>query len=237
MTSGQSSRLRYSRAWAVLLLVPERGQIARADDDVRLERVDLVDRPLEQVRDEVRRPAVQVGQVRDHERSSAIGRDHNGRIVPTEVHCSKRRHPTRSVRWSGRMPPRFANDTERDLSRMLDFHGIAWQYEPHTFVLEAGAGRRRARRVHAGLLPARAGSLHRGHHDEAVARDEEEPQDAAAARAPSGRAHQDALPPRHRGAGRAATSSARRREPGGAAAAGAGARRGLPVGRDCSPPA
>ena len=36
------------------------------------------------------------------------------------------------------MPPRFANDTERDLSRMLDFHGIAWQYEPHTFVLEAG---------------------------------------------------------------------------------------------------
>jgi hypoxanthine phosphoribosyltransferase len=36
------------------------------------------------------------------------------------------------------MPPRFANDTERDLSRMLDYHGIAWQYEPHTFVLEAG---------------------------------------------------------------------------------------------------
>src|SRR6476646_505014 len=36
------------------------------------------------------------------------------------------------------MPPRVANDTERDLSRMLDFHGIAWQYEPHTFVLEAG---------------------------------------------------------------------------------------------------
>ena len=36
------------------------------------------------------------------------------------------------------MPPRFANDCERDLSRVLDYHGIAWQYEPHTFVLEAG---------------------------------------------------------------------------------------------------
>jgi hypothetical protein len=36
------------------------------------------------------------------------------------------------------MPPRFANETERDLSRLLDYHGIAWQYEPHTFVLEAG---------------------------------------------------------------------------------------------------
>ena len=38
------------------------------------------------------------------------------------------------------MPPRFANETERDLSRLLDYHGIAWQYEPHTFVLEAGPG-------------------------------------------------------------------------------------------------
>jgi len=38
------------------------------------------------------------------------------------------------------MPPRFANDTERELSRLLDYHGIAWQYEPHTFVLEAGPG-------------------------------------------------------------------------------------------------
>jgi hypothetical protein len=38
------------------------------------------------------------------------------------------------------MPPRFANDTERELSLMLDFHGIAWQYEPHTFVLKAGPG-------------------------------------------------------------------------------------------------
>ena len=36
------------------------------------------------------------------------------------------------------MPPRFANDCERDLGRVLDYHGIAWQYEPHTFVLEAG---------------------------------------------------------------------------------------------------
>src|SRR5471032_3263047 len=69
----------------------------------------------------------------------------NGRLPATEAASyrprqarSRRRRPTRSVRWQRRMPPRFANDTERDLSRLLDYHGIAWQYEPHTFVLEAG---------------------------------------------------------------------------------------------------
>src|SRR5438105_5391847 len=63
-------------------------------------------------------------------------------------------------------------------------------------------GRPGTRGLHPGLLPARAGSLHRGHDDEAVAGDQEEPQDAAAAGALSRRAHQDALPARHRGAGR-----------------------------------
>ena len=33
-------------------------------------------------------------------------------------------------------PPRFANDAEVECARILDYHGIAWEYEPHSFVLE-----------------------------------------------------------------------------------------------------
>ena len=33
-------------------------------------------------------------------------------------------------------PPRFANEAEVECARILDFHGIAWEYEPHSFVLE-----------------------------------------------------------------------------------------------------
>ena len=54
--------------FVVLLLETERRQVARADDDVRLQVVDLADRPLEQSRDEVLAAAVEVGQVRDRER-------------------------------------------------------------------------------------------------------------------------------------------------------------------------
>lgn len=32
----------------------------------------------------------------------------------------------------------FAHPVERELARVFDRHGIAWQYEPHTFVLERG---------------------------------------------------------------------------------------------------
>ena len=31
---------------------------------------------------------------------------------------------------------RFAHPVERELARVFDDHGIEWQYEPHTFVLE-----------------------------------------------------------------------------------------------------
>ena len=31
---------------------------------------------------------------------------------------------------------RFAHPVERELARLYDAHGIAWEYEPHTFVLE-----------------------------------------------------------------------------------------------------
>ena len=36
----------------------------------------------------------------------------------------------------GAEPPRFANEAEVECARILDFHGIAWEYEPHSFVLE-----------------------------------------------------------------------------------------------------
>ena len=32
--------------------------------------------------------------------------------------------------------PRFANDAERECARLLDFYGVGWEYEPHTFALE-----------------------------------------------------------------------------------------------------
>ena len=34
------------------------------------------------------------------------------------------------------MDPQFAHPVERELARLFDEHGIAWEYEPHTFVLE-----------------------------------------------------------------------------------------------------
>ena len=30
----------------------------------------------------------------------------------------------------------FAHPVERELARLFDEHGIAWEYEPHTFVLD-----------------------------------------------------------------------------------------------------
>jgi hypoxanthine phosphoribosyltransferase len=37
---------------------------------------------------------------------------------------------------SGGDSPRFANDAEVECARILDYHGIAWEYEPHSFILE-----------------------------------------------------------------------------------------------------
>ena len=39
----------------------------------------------------------------------------------------------------GGQPPRFANDAERECARILDFHGVPWDYEPRTFALELTA--------------------------------------------------------------------------------------------------
>jgi hypoxanthine phosphoribosyltransferase len=34
---------------------------------------------------------------------------------------------------------RFAHDSERQFALLLDFYGVRWQYEPHTFVLARAA--------------------------------------------------------------------------------------------------
>jgi hypothetical protein len=33
--------------------------------------------------------------------------------------------------------PQFVNQAEVECARLLDFYGLAWEYEPHSFVLEA----------------------------------------------------------------------------------------------------
>lgn len=35
-------------------------------------------------------------------------------------------------------PVSFAHNAEAELASLLDFYGVAWAYEPHTFVLETG---------------------------------------------------------------------------------------------------
>jgi hypoxanthine phosphoribosyltransferase len=37
---------------------------------------------------------------------------------------------------SGTDPPHFANQAEVECARILDFYGLDWEYEPHSFVLE-----------------------------------------------------------------------------------------------------
>jgi hypothetical protein len=38
--------------------------------------------------------------------------------------------------YRGQEPPRFANDAELECAKILDYHGVPWEYEPRTFVLE-----------------------------------------------------------------------------------------------------
>ena len=41
--------------------------------------------------------------------------------------------------YCGREPPRFANRSEFEVAKLLDFYGIRWDYEPRSFVLERDA--------------------------------------------------------------------------------------------------
>ena len=44
--------------------------------------------------------------------------------------------------YCGSKPPRFANRSEVECAKILDYHGVPWDYEPRTFVLERdGEGR------------------------------------------------------------------------------------------------
>jgi hypoxanthine phosphoribosyltransferase len=38
--------------------------------------------------------------------------------------------------YRGKDPPRFANRSELECAKVLDFYGVPWEYEPRTFVLE-----------------------------------------------------------------------------------------------------
>jgi hypoxanthine phosphoribosyltransferase len=41
--------------------------------------------------------------------------------------------------YRGEEPPRFVNEAELEYAKILDYHGVPWMYEPHTFVLERDA--------------------------------------------------------------------------------------------------
>ena len=41
--------------------------------------------------------------------------------------------------YRGEGSPRFVNEAELEYAKILDYHGIPWMYEPHTFVLERDA--------------------------------------------------------------------------------------------------
>jgi hypoxanthine phosphoribosyltransferase len=44
--------------------------------------------------------------------------------------------------YCGSKPPRFVNRSELECAKILDYYGIPWDYEPHSFVLERdGDGR------------------------------------------------------------------------------------------------
>jgi hypoxanthine phosphoribosyltransferase len=41
--------------------------------------------------------------------------------------------------YCGTEPPRFMNQAELEVARLLDYYRIPWEYEPRTFVLETDA--------------------------------------------------------------------------------------------------
>jgi hypothetical protein len=44
--------------------------------------------------------------------------------------------------YCGSKPPRFANRSELECAKILDYYGIPWDYEPRSFILEQdGDGR------------------------------------------------------------------------------------------------
>ena len=164
----------------VLLAEPERRQVAGHDHDVGLEVVHLDDRPVHQVRDEVRRAAVEVGDVRDRERPGHGDRSYSGRSSASR---SQRRSAARRALGSSRSGEVLVGDlagaaVELEVAQRLErLVALLAQREPrvrgrrrhrrHEVVGArpcAGAAtdhddRRRRRALRAGRSPRRASGL------------------------------------------------------------------------------
>lgn len=46
---------------------------------------------------------------------------------------------TKFTSYMGDTPPQFANSSEEECAKILDYYRIPWMYEPRTFVLERDA--------------------------------------------------------------------------------------------------
>ena len=114
----------------------ERREVTRADDDVRLELVDLPDRPLEQARLEVRPAAVQIGELRDPEHDSKSTASTRASSEAVGTLAQVRVEEPVFQAYCGTEPPRFANRIEVECAKILDYYGVRWDYEPQSFVLE-----------------------------------------------------------------------------------------------------
>src|SRR4029079_1256642 len=93
----------------VLVLEAERCQVARADDDVRVDVVALVDRPFHQGWHEVGPSAVDVGDLRDRERPAVAALRHARSVDPRHQDVSARSPPCAvgsPARWRRVLPMR-----------------------------------------------------------------------------------------------------------------------------------
>src|SRR5205085_5467673 len=93
----------------VLLLEPERRQVAGADDNVGLQVVDLGNRSLHQVRHEMRRTAVEVREVRDCQRRQ--DQDFRASEAIATLHSVVPETPVFQA-YRGSEAPRFASPAE-----------------------------------------------------------------------------------------------------------------------------
>jgi hypothetical protein len=110
-------------------------EVTGADDDVRLQLVDLADRALEKARLEVRLPAMNVGELRDSEHAGSLRRRRGSSGAVGTLAQVRVESPVFQA-YCGTDPPRFANRIEVECAKILDYYRIPWDYEPHSFVLE-----------------------------------------------------------------------------------------------------
>ena len=120
----------------VLLLEPEGGQIAGADDDVGRQVVDLRDRPFHQVRHELRLATMEIREMSDRQGSHPDDSRASEAIATLAFMLPET--PVFQA-FCGSEPPRFANPAELEYAKILDWYGIPWEYEPTTFVLARDA--------------------------------------------------------------------------------------------------